>query len=95
MTPDDEFDFELDGCRLVRTSFACPEQYDVYQGKEKIGYLRLRHGHFTAETPDCLDDLVYESSPEGDGIFEDTERMPELRKAIKAIQDHRRKKERT
>jgi plasmid stability protein len=31
--------------RLVRTCFACPEQYDAFIGEEKVGYLRLRHGH--------------------------------------------------
>jgi hypothetical protein len=28
---------------------------------------------------------VYESETKGDGVFEDDERMPELRKAIEAI----------
>lgn len=30
-----------------QTCFACPEQYDVYYGSRKVGYVRLRHGLFT------------------------------------------------
>ena len=39
--------------RLEMTCFACPEQYDVYLEDEKVGYLRLRHGHFRCDVPDC------------------------------------------
>ena len=35
--------------KLVQTCGACPEQYDVYEGDEEVGYMRLRHGHFHAE----------------------------------------------
>jgi len=35
--------------RLVKTCSACPEQYDVFQGKRLIGYLRLRHSHFSVD----------------------------------------------
>jgi hypothetical protein len=84
----------IDGYRLVLTSFACPEQYDVYDGDKKVGYLRLRHGQFTAEAPDCLDEMVYASETQGDGIFEEAERMPELRKAIAAIKAFYKRKKR-
>jgi hypothetical protein len=77
--------------KLVRTCMACPEQYDVYLGEEKVGYLRLRHGHFTAETPDCMETLVYRAEPSGDGIFEDDERVFHLQKAIYAIRAFRLK----
>lgn len=71
---------------LVRTCFACPEQYDVYDKRNrKVGYLRLRHGEFRAEYPFCGGETVYESHPDGDGIFEDYERIYELTKAIEAI----------
>ena len=43
---------------LVNTCDACPEQYDVFRGEEKVGYLRLRWGSFTAE---CRDVMVYEA----------------------------------
>jgi hypothetical protein len=57
--------------RLMRTCFAYPEQYDAFIGEEKVGYLRLRHGHFTVECPDVRGEMVYEASPWGDGIFDD------------------------
>ena len=72
---------------LVRTCLACPEQYDAIDATtgDTIGYLRLRHGHFTVEVPDVYGELVYESYPEGDGIFEEDERDAELAAAILAI----------
>jgi hypothetical protein len=79
-------DIEIDGYKLVRTSWACPEQYDVFGPKgEKVGYLRLRHGRFRADVPDCGGETVYESHPKGDGVFYDEERMEELTKAVAAI----------
>ncbi len=39
--------------RFERTCNACPEQYDVYHGKDRIGYVRLRWGYFSVlYTPD-------------------------------------------
>lgn len=79
-------DVEIAGLRLVCTCCACPEQYDVYDANNKqIGYLRLRHGYFRADYPDCGGETVYESQPRGDGIFADDERMPELTKAVNAL----------
>lgn len=79
-------DREIDGYKLVLTSLACPEQYDVYMPDgQKAGYLRLRHGWFRADVPTCGGETVYESNPNGDGIFDDDERVPELTKAIAAI----------
>ena len=70
-----------------RTCFACPEQYDAIDviTNEIIGYLRLRHGHFTVTVPDVSGELVYESYPSGDGCFEENERMEELIEAAIAI----------
>ncbi|RAP49844.1 MAG: hypothetical protein BZ138_07195 [Methanosphaera sp. rholeuAM270] len=72
---------------LKRTCIACPEQYDAINLATNvvIGYLRLRHGHFTVEVPGPFGKLVYESWPEGDGGFEDDEREDELISAIEAI----------
>lgn len=84
-------DIELDGYKLVCTCSACPEQYDVYDGDKKVGYLRLRHGYFRADAPVCGYDTVYESQPKGDGVFEDDERIPELRKAVAAIKNYHAK----
>lgn len=80
-------DCEIDGLKLVCTCGACPEQYDVFDGDKQVGYLRLRHGYFRADCPDCGGETVYESQPQGDGIFDDNERMPELVNAVKAIRE--------
>jgi hypothetical protein len=82
-------DLEIDGHKLVRTSWACPEQYDVFVSEDKVGYLRLRHGKFRADVPDCGGETVYASKPKGDGIFCDEERMKELSKAIAAIKSRK------
>jgi len=80
-------DIVIDGYRLFCTCGACPEQYDVFddETKQQVGYLRLRHGYFRADVPDCGGETVYESNTLGDGIFDETERLPELTKAIAAI----------
>ena len=76
---------EVDGFRLVCTCGACPEQYEVFDGEKKVGYLRLRHGHFRCDYPDCGGETLYQSDTKGDGIFHDDERMPELKRAVEAI----------
>lgn len=73
------------GCDLVQTSTACPEQYDVFLGDERVGYLRLRHGVFRADYPDCGGETVYEAEPEGDGCFVDAERDFHLTQAVTAL----------
>jgi hypothetical protein len=78
-------DLELDGYKLICTCCACPEQYDVFKGDSKVGYLRLRHGAFRADAPVCGAKTVYESNTKGDGIFDDDERIPEITKALAAI----------
>lgn len=71
---------------LVRTCFACPEQYDARLDGEQVGYLRLRHGRFSVECPDVDGCLVYSAHPMGDGIFDsDDERDYFLRHAVAAI----------
>jgi hypothetical protein len=92
--PQEPGDIEIDGHLLARTSWACPEQYDVFDPSgEKVGYLRLRHGRFRASVPDCGGETVYESHPKGDGVFYDDERMEELTKAVNAIKESRRRTE--
>lgn len=78
------------GCFLILTCSACPEQYDVYKGKQRIGYLRLRHGWFRADYPDCGGMTVYEAEPKGDGAFEDDERDKFLGEAVAALLKHHR-----
>lgn len=80
-------DIIIDGCRLICTCGACPEQYDVFDDStgKKIGYLRLRHGFFRADYPDAGDETVYEATPKGNGIFEDDERQHYLTEAVQAL----------
>ncbi len=87
----DAQDIIIDGCRLVLTCPACPEQYEVFDDSTRvqIGYLRLRHGWFRADAPCCGGETVYESSPNGDGAFDEDERLGYLTDAIKAIQKRR------
>jgi len=77
----------INGYELELTSTACPEQYDVFKDSKMVGYLRLRHGYFSAEVPDCGGKLVYEANPDGDGSFYDNERDNYLTAAIYAIDD--------
>jgi hypothetical protein len=69
--------------RLIKTCEGCPEQYDVFNGDDLIGYMRLRHGYFRAEYP--VDNIVYEAYPTGDGVFEYDERHKYLNEASLAI----------
>ena len=71
--------------KFVQTCFACPEQYDAYDGDQMVAYLRLRHGRFTVECPDVGGTLVYKAHPKGDGIFDDDERSIYLGHASAAI----------
>lgn len=73
---------------FVRTCYACPEQYDVFDEDEnQIAYLRLRHSNFTVKCPDVGGELVYQAYiDEPDvGIFTDKERDEYLEKAARAI----------
>jgi hypothetical protein len=67
------------------TCHSCPEQYDVMMGKVVVGYLRLRHGHFTARYPDAGGRIVYEAHTDGDGMFTGDERMTHIVPAVSAI----------
>lgn len=79
-------DFIFEGIKLICTSAACPEQYTAVdsEGKE-VGYLRLRHGNFRVDYPNCGGKTIYQSKTIGDGIFNDDERELELKAAISAI----------
>lgn len=81
-------ELEIDGYKLVLTCMACPEQYDVFKDDKQVGYLRLRHGYFRADVPDCGGETVYEAEPSGDGIFQDSERDYYLETAIAKIKKH-------
>lgn len=70
---------------LEQTCYACPEQYDVFLDGKQVGYLRLRHGYFRCDYPNCGGETVYGSYTEGDGIFDEEERFYYLNKAIAAL----------
>lgn len=70
---------------LAQTCEGCPEQYDAYLGKERVGYLRLRHGTFRVMCPDVNGETIYSVNTKGDGVFEEYEREPELLNAKRAI----------
>jgi hypothetical protein len=83
----------IDGYRLFCTCPACPEQYDVFDSNNtKVGYLRLRHGWFRADYPECGVETIYEAHPIGDGSFVKHERVGYLTAAVRAL-DARIKKE--
>lgn len=62
-----------------------PEQYDVLKDEYKVAYLRLRHGEFTVSYPDYDGEIIYEAYPNGDGIFDEDERLNYLTKAMRKI----------
>ena len=82
-----DYDTIIGRYRLVCTCGACPEQYNVFDEvtKKQVGYLRLRHGYFRADLDSCGGETVYESETNGDGTFDDDERMPELTAAVNAL----------
>ena len=84
---DPEFpDFSYAGINLVRTCYACPEQYYAFDDAGKmVGYFRLRHGHFSVDYPDCGGKTVYEAEPRCDGMFELDEREGFLIAGIEAL----------
>lgn len=73
--------------QLVNTCRAVPEQYDVFMDNQKIGYLRLRHGRFSAKYPSHFGEEVYSNEEvRGIGFFHNQEeRVNEIRKALVAI----------
>lgn len=78
-------DYIIQGYRLYQTCGGCPEQYDVWRHGQQCGYLRLRHGYFRADYPQCGGETVFEAEPRGDGVFEPEERQDWLQQAIAAI----------
>lgn len=70
---------------LELTCVACPEQYDAFFDGGQVGYLRLRHGHFRVDYPDCGGETIYDAYPDGDGSFDPDERDFYLTEAKNAI----------
>lgn len=71
--------------QLIQTCCGCPEQYDVFWKGKKVGYLRLRHGYFSAQLFGPSGKEVYGAETIGDGVFDESERDFHLKKAQKAI----------
>jgi hypothetical protein len=73
----------INGYRLERTCYACPEQYDVYDQKgTQCAYIRLRHGLLRVDVPDVGHTIYSTGSVHGDGIFSDDERLKKLTECI-------------
>lgn len=79
--------------RLEMTCFACPEQYDVYLEDKQVGYLRLRHGHFRCDYPECGGKRLFDTYTKGDGMFDEDERDPMIHEALAAIAEELKLKE--
>lgn len=74
--------------KLVKTCYACPEQYDVYdEAGKQVAYFRLRHGFFTVDVPDADGVEIYVAAPNGDGQFDDDERVHYLNAACRAVEE--------
>lgn len=84
--------YSQNGLQLYLTCPACPEQYDVFRNGERVAYYRLRHGEFTIDFPDVMGECIFEASPNGDGIFDEDERLKfmtiAMRKLIAKIEQH-------
>jgi hypothetical protein len=64
----------INGLEFRQTSFACPEQYEVFKEETQVGYVRLRHGMLRVDYPDCGDETIFSHQPpEADGGFVDDE----------------------
>jgi len=81
----------IEDITLDQTCGACPEQYNAFLDGEQVGYLRLRHGTFTVDFPDCGGETILVRFPEGDGFFRDYERDLYLDAAKSAILNHIKK----
>lgn len=78
--------YKNNGLTLKLTCGACPEQYDVFDSSNKqVAYLRLRHGEFRVYVPDCGGETIYYAEPNGDGIFDENERLVFMTKAMREI----------
>lgn len=88
MDTEREMDIEIEGYKLVCTSTACPEQYQVFdKDGAQVAYLRARWGVFSCEHPGFGEALVYLSHIKGYGMFENSEREHQLKGAISSLNE--------
>lgn len=77
--------FAKNGLQIKMTCPACPEQYEVFKDEKQVAYFRLRHGEFRVDYPTCGDETIFEAEPNGDGIFDNDERLVYLSKAMRQV----------
>lgn len=77
--------YAKNGLEIKMTCSAHPEQYDVFKGGKQVAYYRLRHGEFTVDYPDCMAENILQAQPNGDGIFDDDERLNYLTQAMRVV----------
>lgn len=90
----DKADFRINGLWFKLTCGACPEQYDVLRGDERVAYVRLRFGRLRVDVPDVGGETIYVNKfdEEYKGIFSDeTERVKYLTEISEAIVNHYKK----
>lgn len=73
------------GLELKMTCGFAPEQYEVFKGGKQIAYFRLRHGEFTVHCPDYPGELMFFAEPNGDGMFDDEERIEFMTNALNQL----------
>lgn len=87
---------KLKGLKFILTSFACPEQYDVFKNDKQVAYVRLRWGHLSVTYPDVKGEKIFEHYFPDDfkGAFEsEEERMEFLNKIADKINERIYKEE--
>lgn len=57
---DSDSQIGIAGLQFVQTCRAIPEQYDVFKGRRRVGYVRIRSGRFRVDCPNCGDETVLE-----------------------------------
>lgn len=77
--------YAKNGLEIKMTSGACPEQYEIFKDGKQVAYYRLRHGEFRVDVPNCGGETILEAEPNGDGIFDDNERIIYLLKAMRKV----------
>lgn len=70
---------------MITGGGACPEQYDILKNDKQIAYCRLRYGDFTVHLGGPGGEIIYQDSPNGDGIFDSDERLNYMIKAMREI----------
>jgi hypothetical protein len=77
--------YAKNGLTIKMISSACPEQYGVFKNTEQVAYYRLRHGVFTVDYPNVQGEEIMCEEPNGDGIFDVSERLKYLTKAMRIV----------